>query len=156
MVFIPVLSLPLRNQKWKNGRLSTDLYSKQVDSHQYLHYNSCYVEHIKKSIVYGQTLRLRRICSERKDLKPHVKDLKGWFLRRTYPQQIVEEQVDRAIRLPLEHDNQQNELENGIPLVVTYNSTYRNLSTTLQKNFNILYSDADVRTLFYPKSICYL
>ena len=27
--------------KIKNGRLSTDLYSKPVDSHQFVHYNSC-------------------------------------------------------------------------------------------------------------------
>ena len=30
----------------KNGRLSTDLCSKLVDSYQYLHYNSCDEEHI--------------------------------------------------------------------------------------------------------------
>ena len=92
--------------KIKNGRLSTDLYSKPVDSHQYLHYNSCHPEHIKKSIIYSQTLRLRRRCSERKDLKSHVRDLKGWFLRRGYPEQIIEEQVDRAFRLPLENGTQ--------------------------------------------------
>ena len=33
--------------KIKNGSLSIDLYSKPVDSHQYLHYNSCHAEHIK-------------------------------------------------------------------------------------------------------------
>ena len=32
----------------KNGRLSTDLCSTLVDSYQYLHYNSCHDEHIKK------------------------------------------------------------------------------------------------------------
>ena len=119
--------------KIKDGRLSTDLYSKPVDSHQYLHYNSCHTEHIKKSIIYNQTLRLRRICSEGKDLKSHVNDLKGWFLRRVHPQRIVEEQVDKAFRLPLEHDNQQNKMENGIRLVVTYNPTFRNLSTNSRK-----------------------
>ena len=113
--------------KIKNGRLSTDLYSKPVDSHQYLHYNSCHPEHIKKSIIYSQTLRLRRICSEKKDLKSHVRDLKGWFLRRGYPQRIIEEQVDRAFRLPLENDTQQNKMENDIALVVTYSPAFRNL-----------------------------
>ena len=33
--------------KIKNGRLSTDLCFKPVDSYQYLHYNSWYAEHIK-------------------------------------------------------------------------------------------------------------
>ena len=73
---------------------------------------------------------------------------KGWFLSRVYSQQIVEEQVDRKFRLPLKHDKQQNEMENGIPLVVTYNPAFRNLATTLRKNFNILYSAAEVRTVF--------
>ena len=118
--------------KIKDGRLSTDLYSKLVDSHQYLHYNSCHAEHIKKSIIYSQTLGLRRICSEIKDVKSHVKALKEWFLRRAYPQRIVEEQMDRAFKLLLKHDTQQNKIERGIPLVVTYNPAFRNLSTTLR------------------------
>ena len=95
-------------------------------------------------------MRLRRICSERKDLKSHVRDLKGWFLRRGYPQRIIEEQVDRAFRLPLKNDTQQNKMENGIPSVVTYSPAFRKLSITLRKNFNILYSDAEVRTVFTP------
>ena len=122
----------------KNGRLSTDLCSKLVDSYQYLHCNSCHKEHIKKTIIYTQTLRLRKICSERKDLKSHLEDLKGWFLRSCYPQRVAKEQVDRAFRLPLEHDTQKNKNSNGIPLAITYNPAFRNLSTRLQKNFNIL------------------
>ena len=39
--------------KIKNGRLNTDLYSKRVDNHQYLHYSSCHPKHIKKSIIYS-------------------------------------------------------------------------------------------------------
>ena len=77
------------------------------------------------------------------------------FLRRSYPQQIVEEQGDRAFRLPLEHDTQQNEMENGIPLVVTYNPAFRNVTTTLE-NFTILYSDAEVRTVFTPSQLLHL
>ena len=56
--------------------------------------------------------------------------------------------MDRAFRLSLEYDNQQNKMKNGIPLVVTYNPAFKNLATTLPKNFNILYSVAEVRTVF--------
>ena len=66
----------------KNERLSTDLCSKLLDSYQYLHYNSCHDKHIKKIITYIQILSLRKIFSERKDLRTHVEDLKVWFLRR--------------------------------------------------------------------------
>ena len=73
--------------------------------------------------------------------------LKGDFLD-DYPQQVAKEQVDRVLRLPLEHDTQKNKNANGIPLAITYNPAFRNLSTTLQKNFNILYLDARARTVF--------
>ena len=55
---------------------------------------------------------------------------------RGYPQRIVEEQMDRAFSLPLKHDTLQNKTESGIPLVVTYNPTFRNLYMTLWKNFH--------------------
>ena len=58
--------------------------------------------------------------------------------------------MDRAFKLSLEHDTQQIKKKSGIPLVVTYNSTVRSLSTVLRKNFNILYSDAEVRKVFTP------
>ena len=67
------------------------------------------------------------------DPKSHAKDLKGWFLRRGYSQRIVKEQMGRAFSLPLKHDAQQNKTESGVPLVVTYNPTFRNLSRTLSK-----------------------
>ena len=72
--------------KIKSGRLNTDLCSKLVDSYQYLHYNSC----------QEKTLRSRKICSERKDLKSLIEDLKGWFLRKCYLQRVAKEKVDRA------------------------------------------------------------
>ena len=48
------------------------------------------------------------------------------------------EQVDKVLRLPLEHDTQKSENTNDISLAITYNTAFRNLSTTLQKNFIIL------------------
>ena len=58
--------------------------------------------------------------------------------------------MDRRFRLPLEHDIKQNKKENGIPLVITYNLAFRNLSTIPQKNFDILYSDVEIRMVFTP------
>ena len=49
------------------GGISTDVFSKPTDTHQYLDYRSCHPKHVKQAIPYGQALRLRRICSsERK------------------------------------------------------------------------------------------
>ena len=44
--------------------MSTNLYVKETDSHQYLHPSSCHPYHCVKSIPYSQALRLNRICSK--------------------------------------------------------------------------------------------
>ena len=58
------------------------------------------------------------------------------------------EQVDRVLRLTLEHDTQKSKNANDISLAITCNTAFRNLSMTLQKNFVILYLDAEVGTVF--------
>ena len=84
--------------KLTDGKIITDLYCKPTDSHQYLHYDSCHAEHIKRSIIFSQTLRLKRICSQKSDLDSHVKELKNWFNKRSYPAKVISEQVNRALR----------------------------------------------------------
>ena len=45
-----------------NGdKFETDLYSKPTDCHQFLEFNSAHPIHIKKSIVYSQGLRIKRL-----------------------------------------------------------------------------------------------
>ncbi|XP_033122020.1 uncharacterized protein LOC117121033 [Anneissia japonica] len=50
-----------------NGDLSTTIYSKPTDNHKYLDYFSFHPMNLKRSIVYSQVLRLKRICSEPTD-----------------------------------------------------------------------------------------
>ena len=45
-----------------NGVLSTDLFVKPTDTHQFLDPTSCHPYHCKKGIPYSQTLGLNRIC----------------------------------------------------------------------------------------------
>ena len=66
--------------KIKEGRIITDLYCKPTDSHQYLYYYLCHADHIKRSIIFSQALRLKR-CSEKNDLNVGVEDLKIWFVK---------------------------------------------------------------------------
>ena len=48
----------------RGGKLITDLYVKQTDSHQYLDPSLRHPYHCSKSISYSQTLRINRICLE--------------------------------------------------------------------------------------------
>ena len=71
----------------------TDLYLKETERHQYLHYQSFHSEQMKKSIVYSQALRLKRTCTFEKDFNRHLFDMKEWFLARGYPEKMVKERM---------------------------------------------------------------
>ena len=57
------------------GKIVSDFYCKSTDSHQYLHYDSCHVKLIKRSIVFNPTLQLKRICSRKSELDFHLTGL---------------------------------------------------------------------------------
>ena len=72
-----------------DNKVSTDLYIKPTDRHQYFHYSSSHPDHTKKSLVYNQTLRLNRICSVEANFVRHKKEMKSWFSKRGYPKHII-------------------------------------------------------------------
>ena len=60
----------------EEGRLTTDLFTKSTDTHQYLHKRSCHPAHCKSTIAYGQALLLRRICSNNDTYLRRIKELR--------------------------------------------------------------------------------
>ena len=78
----PFLDLKL---KLNEGKISTDLYTNR---HQYLHFTSSHTNHTYRSVVYSQGVRVKRLCSEKKDLKL-------WFLKPGYPQNIFDQELAR-------------------------------------------------------------
>ena len=125
--------------KIKEGWIITDLYFKPADGNQYLYYDSCHDDHIKRSIIFSQTLRLKRICFEKNDLNVHAEDLKTWFCKRGYPDYLIKEQVEKILRLTPSDENNSKEV-NGVPLVVTYNPAFKNLLQVIRKNLQLLYA----------------
>ena len=67
-----------------DGKITTDLYIKVSDSHQYLHSSSCHPYHCKKGIPYSQALHLDRICSDPISFDRRCNDLEKWLTERGY------------------------------------------------------------------------
>ena len=78
------------------GKLSTDLHIKPTDCHQYLHYSSGHPEHTKRSIVYSQLLHVSWICSCENDFNRHKSNMKIWFQKRGYPENIIKNEMKRV------------------------------------------------------------
>ena len=90
---IPFFDLKM---KLNEGKISTDLYIKSTDRHQYLHFTSSYPNHTKRSVVYGQGLRVKRICSEKEDFLKYMREIKLWFLKRGYPENVVDQELGKV------------------------------------------------------------
>ena len=58
-----------------DGRFITILFCKPTDCYQYLHYESSHPAHFKRSIVYSQGLRIKKICSCEEDFEKHLQEL---------------------------------------------------------------------------------
>ena len=52
-----------------SSSVTTDLYTKATDKHQYLLHSSCHPQHTKRAIPFSLALRLRRICSSDETFK---------------------------------------------------------------------------------------
>ena len=77
-------------------KLSTSVYVKPTDTHQYLHATSCHRSIYKTSIPYGQAVRLKLICSNETDLQEKLKGLETWLLERGYRSERVRPEIQRV------------------------------------------------------------
>ena len=67
-----------------NGNITTDLYTKATDKHQYLLHFSCHPQHTKRAIPFRLALRLRHICSSDETFKQRSNELKSYLNKRGY------------------------------------------------------------------------
>jgi hypothetical protein len=74
----------------KEGNMTTDLYSKPTDKHQYLSPSSCHPKHCFKSISFSQAIRVKRICSTVETTKQRSGDLRHHLKRRGYNDKVIE------------------------------------------------------------------
>ena len=62
---------------FEDGKIKTDFFVKETDTHQFLDSSSCHPYHCKKGIPYSKWLRLNRICSETSFFDKRCNDLEG-------------------------------------------------------------------------------
>ena len=81
--------------------------------------------------------------SEKYDRNVHVEDLKIWFRKRGYPDNVIKEQFEKNVRLTPSAENNSKKV-NGVSLVVTYNPAFKDF----RKNPQLLYADEQVKEVF--------
>ena len=81
------------------NQLETDLYTKNTDTHQYLHASSCHRNTHKKSIPYSQAVRMKRICSNQEQLQNRLSELESWLVKRGYKAEKIRPEIHRVDEL---------------------------------------------------------
>ena len=79
--------------KLNEGKIRTCCYIKYTNRHQYLHFASSHLNHTKRSVVYSRGLRVKRLSSAKEDILKHMQEMKSRFLKRSYPEDIVEQKL---------------------------------------------------------------
>ena len=142
---LPFLDLKVELSK---GKISTDLYVKDTDRHQYLHYTSSHPNHAKRPIVCSQTLRIKRICSEEKDFEQHIHQMKSWFQKRVYPNKVLDEEPVKVRICNQEKTCSKKGI--GTLFVVMYHPILQAVNDIIKRNINWLYADNEVKNVFSP------
>ena len=138
----------------REGKLITDLYVKQTDSHQYLDPSSCHPYHCTKSIPYSQALRLNRICSENVSFDLRCNELEEWLIKRNYNPTVVRKQILKARALSRDSLlDKVKEVKNydRLVLTLTYHPSIKSFQNVLNEAHILLTPNKEHRKVFGDK-----
>lgn len=148
----------------KDGIMSTDIYSKPTDKHQYLSPSSCHPSHCYKSIPYSQAIRVKRICSTDEKASQRLGELRCHLKKRGYNNKSIQKGFEKAKSVPRKEllEYKVKKTNNRIPFVVTYHPALQNVSSTIREHWkefekhpelNKLFPEPPVMAFRRPKSL---
>ena len=136
----------------ENNNISTDVYYKPTNAHEYLHYDSNHPEHTKNNIPYNLAKRILCFVSDSSQEKYRLKQLRHFLLNRNYPEKVINKAFFNArLQGPAPKPTEQNNL---IPLVTTnysnfkFNNIIKETKTFLQNT-----QDQQLRNVFSDTNI---
>ena len=133
-----------------NGRISSDLFTKPTDSHQYLFPSSNHPPHVHDHLPYGLALRIRQIVSSDDRLRTRLAELRDFLLDRGYNEVAIQEQFERAAGVPRQQALQKRRrvTNDRVPLVCSWNERLPDLGRILRQYFPVLQSEASLEQCF--------
>ena len=103
-----------------DGDVKTDVYYKETNAHDYLHFDSHHLQHTKINIPYVLAKRIYLLTSEEEWIDRNLADLKDFLIARKYPIDVIQKGIHNAL---LQGPKPQ-EAKKVIPMITTYLSNY--------------------------------
>ena len=76
-----------------NGKVETEIFYKETNTHCYLHYDTHHPSHIKRNIPYNLAKRIIVFTSDSEKEEMHLTQLKEWLLACNYPKHIIDKGI---------------------------------------------------------------
>ena len=132
--------------------VTTDIFYKETDTHQYLNFKSCHPSHTKRNIPYNLARRICTIVSEPATLKTRLTELSNFLLECNYPKSLIENGIRKAQEIPQNVlRNVGNSIENEtekIPFISMHNPNSQSLFPIVSSVFTSLKTNPNTQTLF--------
>jgi len=115
--------------KLRNNIITTDLYAKPTDAHNYLDFYSNHDKHVKVNIPFNLASRLVAIVSDKNTLKKRLEELRSFLIKQHYPEPLIRNGIRKAIEKEPIYSRPKNQSSSDkiIPFVSTYNPHNRNI-----------------------------
>ena len=144
----------------RNGYLTPEIYSKETDSHEYLHPTSAHPPTVSGNNPYSVALRVRRNCSDREPGDSlFVKNLiqyKAYLLHSGYDEETIDNHFIRVAKVgrkpTLKPENRRNRNKNKkrrvYNFITSWDPMFPNIGKAIKKFAKILEEDEDCREVF--------
>ena len=144
----------------KDEKITTDIYYKNTDTHQYLNFNSCHPSHTKRNIPYCLARKICTVIKEPNLRDVRLEELSQFLLKQKYPRTIIQHGIERAKNIPIEtlrttvNRTSTSTSDNDIiPFVVTHNPSNPNIFNIAKANLPILRQSEKLKDLITPNTL---
>lgn len=142
--------------KVTNGTISTNIYYKETDTHQYLNFKSCHPTHTKRNIPFCLARKICTVVSNIVDRDEKLAELSQFLMKQRYPRTLIENALERAKSIPIAELRATHDVEvqnDKIPFVVTHNPCNTNIFEVAQINLPIISQNTKLKELINKEKL---
>ena len=104
---------------WDDGRVETDIYYKETNTHDYLDYRSAHPKHVRDNIPYTLAKKIHVFCSNSVTERERLTELKRHLINGHFPYNVIERGFKNAIL-----QGPANKSTKNITFVTTFTENY--------------------------------
>ena len=104
----------------KNGKIETDVFYKDTNTHDYLDYRSHHPIHVKNNIPYNMAKRIIVFVSDPEKMNIRLKEMKNWLLKCSYPENVIDKGFHNAkLQGPAPNPENKKEIMPFVTTIIT-------------------------------------